>query len=47
VHRVAQLDRRKIRSRFEERFSARLMAKKYEALYRKLTAAEASEASAG
>ena len=47
VHRVAQLDRRKIRSRFEERFSARLMAKKYEALYRKLTAAEASKASAG
>jgi glycosyltransferase involved in cell wall biosynthesis len=45
VHRVKQLDRRKIHSRFEERFSARRMAKEYEGLYRKLAAAKASSAS--
>src|ERR1700731_2249172 len=41
VHRLEELDRRKIRSRFEERFSARRMAKEYEGLYRKLAAAKA------
>jgi hypothetical protein len=46
VHRVEELDRRKIRSRFEERFAARRMAKEYEALYRKLAAAEAPQARA-
>ena len=45
VHRLEQLDRRKIRSRFEERFSARRMAKEYEGLYRRL-AADAPQASA-
>jgi hypothetical protein len=47
VHRVEELDRRKIRSRFEERFSARRMAKEYEGLYRKLAVAEAPPAGAG
>ena len=46
VHRLEQLDRRKIRSRFEERFSAKRMAKEYEGLYRKLATAKASSASA-
>jgi glycosyltransferase involved in cell wall biosynthesis len=45
VHRLEQLDRRKIRSRFEERFSATRMAKEYEGLYRKL-AADAPQARA-
>ena len=36
VHRLEQLDRRTIRSRFEERFSATRMAKAYEGLYRQL-----------
>jgi len=39
VHRLGQLDRRKIRARFEERFSACRMAKEYESQYRKLIAA--------
>ncbi len=46
VHRLEQLDRRKIRTRFEDRFSARRMAKEYEALYRKLVIAKAPSASA-
>ena len=45
VHQVEQLDRRKIRSRFEERFAAKRMAKEYEGVYRKL-AAKTSSASA-
>ncbi|MCK1742320.1 glycosyltransferase family 4 protein [Bradyrhizobium sp. 139] len=36
VNELALLDRRKIRSRFEERFSAHRMAREYESLYRKL-----------
>jgi glycosyltransferase involved in cell wall biosynthesis len=44
VHRVGQLDRRKIRSRFEERFSARRMATEYENQYRKLIVAKLSGA---
>ena len=39
VHRLGRLDRRKIRSRFEERFSAHRMAREYESQYRKLIAA--------
>ena len=46
VHRLGQLNRRKIRSRFEERFSATRMAKEYEGLYRKLATAEGLQASA-
>jgi glycosyltransferase involved in cell wall biosynthesis len=46
VHRLEQLDRREIRPRFEERFSARRMAKEYEGLYRKLAVAEAPPAGA-
>ena len=46
VNRLEQLDRRKIRSRFEERFSARRMAKEYEGLYQKLAAAKAPQAGA-
>jgi glycosyltransferase involved in cell wall biosynthesis len=37
VHRLGRLDRRKIRSRFEERFSAHRMAREYESQYRKGT----------
>jgi glycosyltransferase involved in cell wall biosynthesis len=37
VHRLGRLDRRKIRSRFEERFSAHRMAREYENQYRKGT----------
>jgi glycosyltransferase involved in cell wall biosynthesis len=36
---LPRLDRRAIRARFEERFSARRMARDYEAQYRKLVAA--------
>jgi glycosyltransferase involved in cell wall biosynthesis len=44
VHRLGQLDRRKIRSRFEARFSATQMAKEYESQYRKMVmTGEASE----
>ena len=39
VSRLSQLDRRKVRARFEERFSARRMAEQYEGQYRKLMAA--------
>jgi len=45
VHRLRQLDRRKIRSRFEERFSATRMVKEYESQYRKLAAAVAPQES--
>jgi glycosyltransferase involved in cell wall biosynthesis len=38
VHRLDSLDRRKIRARFEDRFSAKRMAKDYERQYRKLAA---------
>jgi glycosyltransferase involved in cell wall biosynthesis len=38
VHRLGSLDRRKIRARFEDRFSAKRMAKDYERQYRKLAA---------
>jgi glycosyltransferase involved in cell wall biosynthesis len=46
VHRLGRLDRRKIRTRFEERFTAKRMAKEYESQYRKLTAAVAPQESA-
>ena len=39
VNDVAQLDRRKVRARFEERFSAQRMALEYEQQYRKLVSA--------
>lgn len=38
VHRLDSLDRRRIRARFEDRFSAKRMAKDYERQYLKLTA---------
>jgi glycosyltransferase involved in cell wall biosynthesis len=38
VSRVGRLDRRKVRQRFEERFSASRMARAYESQYRKLIA---------
>ena len=36
VNRLARLDRREVRARFEERFSAHRMARAYESHYRKL-----------
>ena len=36
VNRLARLDRRKVRERFEERFSAQRMARAYESHYRQL-----------
>ena len=39
VNALGRLDRRKVRARFEERFSAKRMAKEYESQYRKLIAA--------
>ena len=36
VKEVTRLDRRKVRARFEERFSAQRMAREYEKQYRKL-----------
>ena len=38
VGRLGRLDRRTIRARFEERFSARRMVREYERQYRKLVA---------
>ena len=38
VRKLGQLDRRTIRARFEERFSARRMVLEYEGQYRKLLA---------
>ncbi|RXT48839.1 glycosyltransferase family 4 protein [Bradyrhizobium betae] len=38
VNELGRLDRRKVRARFEERFSAKRMAKEYEGQYRKLIA---------
>jgi Glycosyl transferases group 1 len=38
VSKLGRLDRRMIRARFEERFSARRMVREYENLYRNLTA---------
>jgi glycosyltransferase involved in cell wall biosynthesis len=44
VKELGRLDRRKVRARFEERFSARRMAKEYESQYQKLIAsAESAE----
>jgi glycosyltransferase involved in cell wall biosynthesis len=43
---AARMDRRAIRSRFEERFSARRMARAYEGRYRKLIAAGSFNAGA-
>ncbi|HET7886677.1 MAG TPA: glycosyltransferase family 4 protein, partial [Bradyrhizobium sp.] len=40
VNRLDELDRRKIRARFEERFSASRMARDYEGQYRKLVAGD-------
>ena len=42
VRQLARLDRDTIRARFEERFSARRMAREYEAQYRKLIAGRGS-----
>ncbi|WP_050420917.1 glycosyltransferase family 4 protein [Bradyrhizobium tropiciagri] len=39
VNQLGRLDRRKVRARFEERFSARRMGRDYEGQYRKLIAA--------
>jgi len=36
VNKLARLDRRKVRERFEERFSAHRMARAYESHYRQL-----------
>jgi glycosyltransferase involved in cell wall biosynthesis len=41
--RVARLDRRKVRERFEDRFSASQMAREYESQYRTLIAAAGIE----
>jgi glycosyltransferase involved in cell wall biosynthesis len=41
VTKLAQLDRRKVRERFEERFSARRMARAYESQYRQLVDGDA------
>jgi glycogen synthase len=43
VKEVARLDRKKVRARFEERFSAQRMAREYEELYRKLISAAAMD----
>jgi glycosyltransferase involved in cell wall biosynthesis len=40
VNEAARLDRRKVRARFEERFSAHRMARQYEAQYPRLIAAD-------
>lgn len=45
IHRVGRLDRRAIRRRFEERFSATAMANRYLKLYAKLTAPKAAQIS--
>lgn len=42
VRQLPRLDRNTIRARFEERFSARRMAREYEAQYRKLIAGRGS-----
>ena len=42
VDRLSELSREKVRARFEERFTARRMAKDYLAAYRSLTEAGAS-----
>jgi glycosyltransferase involved in cell wall biosynthesis len=44
VRELPRLDRRTIRARFEERFTASRMARQYEARYRKLVGAAGSEA---
>jgi glycosyltransferase involved in cell wall biosynthesis len=44
IRELPRLDRRKVRVRFEERFSASRMARDYEALYRRLTAGTAGRA---
>jgi glycosyltransferase involved in cell wall biosynthesis len=41
VHRISQLDRRKVRKRFEERFTARRMAMDYLSAYRSIMRVEA------
>jgi len=43
VRELPRLDRRKVRARFEERFSAHRMARQYESRYRELIAAAPSE----
>lgn len=43
VGELGKLDRRRVRARFEERFTARRMARQYEDLYRKRVAAAARE----
>jgi hypothetical protein len=44
--RVGRLDRRKVRARFEERFSADRMAREYESAYRALISAAAGRSAA-
>jgi glycosyltransferase involved in cell wall biosynthesis len=43
---LGQLDRRKVRARFEERFSADRMAREYESAYRELISAAAGHSAA-
>ena len=43
---LGRLDRRKVRVRFEERFSANRMARAYESAYRKLMSAAAEHPAA-
>jgi glycosyltransferase involved in cell wall biosynthesis len=43
VSEASRLDRRKVRARFEERFSANRMARQYETQYRKLVGADVHE----
>ena len=42
IKKLPRLDRRQVRARFEQRFSARRMAKEYESRYRKLIASSAA-----
>jgi glycosyltransferase involved in cell wall biosynthesis len=44
VGELGRLDRRRVRARFEERFSAKLMASEYESKYREMIAAAAPKA---
>jgi hypothetical protein len=41
---LGRLDRRRVRARFEERFSAKRMAREYEGKYREMIAAAAPKA---
>jgi glycosyltransferase involved in cell wall biosynthesis len=43
---LGRLDRRKVRARFEQRFSANRMAREYEGVYRELTSVAAGHPAA-